>query len=230
MRAKLLLSALLLIAPPRGGAGVVAQEGRDDARAAVSRGNEKYARAEYEAAIAEYRRVPRKAGETYARALYNIGVCHYELWRTEEAIAFYRRAAEALGVALEDSGRWAEAREAYGRVEAAARGRHAPALYRLGLLAAREGDYDAAATLFRHAIARSEGQFPESHNNLGVMLALKGRLRDAEREFESAVRKSGGAFDLAARNLKLCRSMLDGGAKAQLTSLKVVQNAAAPVE
>ena len=61
-------------------------------------------------------RFPLRDGESYARAIYNIGVCHYELWQTEEAIVFYKRAIElkhgnyprasyALGVALEDQGR-----------------------------------------------------------------------------------------------------------------------------
>ena len=59
----------------------------------------------------EYNKVSTRDGESYARAIYNIGVCYYELWQTEEAIIFYKRAIElkqgnyprasyALGVAL----------------------------------------------------------------------------------------------------------------------------------
>ncbi|HLL75103.1 MAG TPA: hypothetical protein VK421_07530, partial [Pyrinomonadaceae bacterium] len=67
MRARLLLlSALLLVSLPGGAA---AQNVRDDARSAIRRGNELYARAEYEAAIGEYAGVPREAGELYARSL-----------------------------------------------------------------------------------------------------------------------------------------------------------------
>jgi tetratricopeptide (TPR) repeat protein len=89
----------------------------------MKRGNGLVAQEKYEAAIREYERLSPAAGELYARALSNIGLCHYELWQTDQAIDFYSkaiaasknkypRASYALGVALEDEGRLVGAREA----------------------------------------------------------------------------------------------------------------------
>ena len=93
-------------------------------RLAIRRGNEKFAKQQYEAALKQYQLVPESAGENYAQALYNIGVCHYELWRTDEAVKYYHmaivaregrypKAWYALGIALEDSDRFGAAKEAY---------------------------------------------------------------------------------------------------------------------
>ena len=98
----------------------------------------------------------------YARAIYNIGVCHYELWQTEEAIVFYKRAIElkhgnyprasyALGIALDDQGRTTESRAAYEQALSASNRKFAPATYRLGLLAAKAGEFEKAAALFKEA-------------------------------------------------------------------------------
>ncbi len=244
MKAKKILLATLL-ALLTGGASM-GQENREEARDRIKRGNERYARAEYEAAIEEYRRVPRGAGDAYAQSLYNVGVCYYELGRTEEAIVMYRSAAAAhagrypkalyaLGVALEDSRRWPEAKEAYREAVITSSGSYtesqlAVAHYRLGLLALREDDYEGADALFREAIARSGQAFPASHNNLGVALALAGRLEMAEQEFAVALRQSRGAFGEAAHNLKLCRSRLTMWTKAQFASLKVVETITPAIE
>ncbi len=123
-----LLAALLLLTP---GVTTAAQEARGDAQELIARGNERYARAEYEAAISLYSRVPASAGELYAQALYNIGVCRFELWQTEEAARAYERAVKArggrypkasyaLGVALEELKRLPEAKAAYERALALA--------------------------------------------------------------------------------------------------------------
>ncbi|MBC7931797.1 MAG: tetratricopeptide repeat protein [Rubrivivax sp.] len=231
-QARLLLLAMLVAA--FAGEITQAQTGRREAQESIRRGNEKYARAEYEPAIEEYRRVG--PGDDYAQSLYNIGVCYYELWRTEDAIAMYRKAVEAkkgiypkasyaLGIALKDAGRPREAKEAYREAIAASSGEHAAAHYMLGLLVAGEGDNEQAAALFREAIARSGDGFPASRNNLGVTLARMGRLSEAEREFAQALRQSDGVFDDAARNLKLCRSLLSTHANGQLSSLKMVETA-----
>lgn len=208
------------------------QSGTTDSRESIKRGNARYSKAEYFAAIEEYRRVPPPAGEIYSQALYNIGVCYYELWRTEDAIVMYKRAIAAragryhialyaLGVALEDLKRQEEAKEAYLQAVAASAGPEMGAAhFRLGLLWAGESDYEKAAAHFSRAITREAT--PASHNNLGVMLALKGRLHEAEREFEVALRQGGGAFADAAYNLKLCRSLLKASAKDPLDSLKIV--------
>lgn len=241
MRARRFLSAVLLLTLAGGAA--TGQESRSQARGHIRRGNELYARAEYASAIREYERVTDNAGEAHAQSLYNIGVCYYELWRTEEAIAMYRRAIDAsggrypkalyaLGVALEDSQRWTEAREAYRQALAAAGGDYreaqlAVAHYRLGLLALREGDYADAETLFRETNARSPSPFPASHNNLGVALARAGRLELAAREFEAALKQTRGTLGEAAHNLRLCRAALAKGMKTESASLKVVEKPAA---
>jgi len=210
----------------------VGQSSPTDPAESVKRGNARYSKAEYLAAIAEYAQVPPQAGKIYSQALYNIGVCYYELWRTEDAIVMYRKASAAragrypkalyaLGVALEDLNRQEGAKEAYRQAVAASGGRETGAAhFRLGLLLASENDYERAATHFTEAITGNTT--PGSHNNLGVMLALKGRLREAEKEFEVALRQAGGAFADAAHNLKLCRSLLKASAKDSLASLKVV--------
>src|SRR5215203_1273823 len=95
-----------------------------ESKAILKRGDALVAQEKYKPAIEEYWKVSSRDAEAYGRAIYNIGVCHYELWQTDEAIAFYKRAIElkqgnyprasyALGVALEDQGKTTEARIAY---------------------------------------------------------------------------------------------------------------------
>jgi tetratricopeptide (TPR) repeat protein len=208
------------------------QGSRLDPAESIKRGNAKYSNAEYLAAIGEYGQVPPHAGETYSQAVYNIGVCYYELWRTEDAIEMYKKAVAvrsgrypkalfAMGVALEDLHRQVEAKEAYRQATTVATGREArEAHFRLGLLLAAESDLEGAAAHFTEAIA---GKItPGSHNNLGVVLALKGRLREAEREFEVALRQSGGTFADATHNLNLCRSLIRASAQDSFASLRLV--------
>ena len=184
----------------------------------MKRGNELFAREQYEAAIREYERLS-PVGDRYARALYNIGVCHYELWHTDRAIDYYSRAiaimknnypraSYALGVALEDLGRLVEARDAYKKTIADSGGNFAPAQFRLGVLLIRARDYPSAARLFKQATKQPGDHVPASHNNLGVILAWSGRLTEAEPEFEIALRLTSGTMEDAAHNLRLCRSLL----------------------
>ena len=223
MRQKKFLLALLLLVSS---VGAVAGQTRatdpgypGDPAAAIERGNRSFAKADYQAALREYVSVPASAGETYAQALYNIGVSYYELWRTTEAIEYYRRAIVAqhghypralysLGVALEDQGKVTEAKQAYQQSIVESRGENAVAHYRLGVLNAGQGEYEMAAESFRKALRHPGLHLPASHNNLGVMLARLGNLKDAQHEFEIALRQSGGDFDDATHNLKLCRSLL----------------------
>jgi tetratricopeptide (TPR) repeat protein len=216
----------------------VGQSTSTDPQESIKRGNAKYSEAEYLAAIAEYGRVQPQAGERYSQALYNIGVCYYELWRTEDAIVMYQKAVTAragnypialyaLGVALEDLKRQEEAKQAFRLALAAFQDRDkAAAHFRLGLLLAGEGDYDQAATHFTQAITRNSS--PASHNNLGVVLALKGHLQEAKKEFEVALKQADGAFADATNNLRLCRSLLAESAKDALTSLRLVATARTP--
>jgi len=214
-----LLALLLLVSSVGAVAGQARATEPGDPAAAIERGNRNFAKADYQAALREYGSVPASAGETYALALYNIGVSYYELWRTAEAIDYYRRAivaryghypraSYALGVALEDQGKVAEAKEAYQQSIVESRGENAVAHYRLGVLNAGQREYQMAAESFRKALKHPGLHLPASHNNLGVMLARLGNLKDAQHEFEIALRQSGGDFDDASHNLKLCRSLL----------------------
>src|SRR5262245_65369101 len=66
-----------------------------DGRDLINRGNAKYQKAEYQAAIEIYSQIHASSGELYARALYNIGVCYYEMWRNDDAIEMYTKAIQA---------------------------------------------------------------------------------------------------------------------------------------
>ena len=202
-------------------ASTIFSSNAQDSKSAFKRGDAFVAQENYKAAIEEYKKVSTRDRDVYARAIYNIGVCHYELWQTEDAIVFYKRAIElkqgnypvasyALGVALEDQGSFAEAKLAYRQAL-----NFAPAIYKLGLLAAKAGELKQAADLFRDAAAREGRHVPASHNNLGVMLARLGFLKEAENEFVIALKASDGGFEDAAQNLKLCRSLLISPPKAQ---------------
>lgn len=187
--------------------------------ALLKRGDALVAQAKYKAAIDEYSRVSSPAGDSDARAIYNIGVCHYELWQTDEAISFYKRAIElkqgnyprasyALGVAFEDQGKLVEAKQAYEQAIKASHNQFAPAIHKLGVMEAKAGEFTQAAKLFRDATSRDGQHRPASHNNLGVMLAQLGFLKEAEAEFVMALKHSDGTLNDAAHNLKLCRSMM----------------------
>lgn len=188
---------------------------------AFKRGDALVAQENYQAAIAEYNKVSPRDSDLYARAIYNIGVCHYELWETEEAIILYKRAIElkqgnyprasyALGIALDDQKRSIEARAAYEQALTASQRQFAPATYRLGLLEAKAGDFEKAAALFKEAASYNGKHVPASHNNHGVMLARLGFLKEAEKEFALALKTSDGQLADAAHNLELCRSLTAG--------------------
>lgn len=216
-------------------AGLVAAQAGD--RDSIRRGNERYLKAEYDAAIAEYSRVTPAAGEVYAQALYNIGVCYYEIWRTEDAIALYRKAlaasggnypkaSYAMGVALEDLKRFPEAWQAYQQTIDESGGKHAEAYFRLGVLSInKSSDPKEALAFFRQAISHSAGRFPNGHNNLGVALARTGHLTEAKREFEIALTQSEGTLAEAKYNLELCRSLL-AQSRAQLDSSQLIDKPA----
>jgi tetratricopeptide (TPR) repeat protein len=190
-----------------------------NAQSAIVYGNKLVAQGKYVLAIEAYRRVAATDGESYAQSIYNIGVCYYELWRTDEAISFYSHAIAlrhgrypsalyALGVALEDQRRFDEAKDAYRQSIKTSQGEFPLAHYRLGVLLANQGDLQTAANLFKEASKHRGEHVAASHNNLGVMLARMGRLDDAEKEFATALSRSGnGRFSDAEHNLKLCRSL-----------------------
>ncbi len=182
-----------------------------DSKSILRRGDALVIQENYKLAIEEYGKVSTRDRDAFARATYNIGVCYYELWQTDDAIEFYKRAIDlkhgnyakasyALGVALEDQGKTTEARNAYEQ----ARRELARATYRIGVLEAKAGEFEKAAALFREAAARAGEHVPASHNNLGVMLVRLGYLKEAEQQFILALKASDGRFDDAAHNLNLC--------------------------
>ena len=192
-----------------------------DANSILKRGNALVAQEKYKLAIEEYNKVSNRDSDLYARATYNIGVCYYELWQTDDAIAFYKRAIDlkhgkyprashALGVALEDQEKFTEARAAYEQAVSVSHGDFVRATFSLGLLEAKTGDFKKAAALFRETAARDGAHVPSSHNNLGVMLVHLGFLKEAEQEFVVALQQAEGRFDEAAHNLSLCRSLTSG--------------------
>lgn len=204
----------------------LAQVDQRRAKDLIKQGNAKYEKAEYQAAIDDYAKVSRSAGELYSRAIYNIGVCYYEMYRTEEAVEMYRlaiklsekgypNASYALGVALEDLKQNAAAKVAYRQAIAASDDAHALSYFKLGVLTAEDDPHEAAA-LFRKAIVKAHNRFPNGHNNLGVMLARTGRFEEAKREFEIALNQAEGAMPEARHNLELCKTLLQSQAAAQI--------------
>ena len=200
-----------------------------DSKSILKRGNALVAQEKYKLAIEEYRKVSTRDADSYARATYNIGVCYYELWQTDEAISFYKRAIElkqgnypkasyALGVAMEEQDRTTEAKTAYEQAVNASHREFARATFRLGVIEAKGGELAKAAALFREAAARAGEHVPASHNNLGVMLAQLGFVQEAEQQFVIALKASDGRFEEATHNLNLCRSLTASHKKAQTDS------------
>lgn len=182
-------------------------------RSHIKNGNKYVAQEQYEKALNEYAKVSSNAGLAYSQALYNMGVCYFELWKTDQAIAYfksalhsrtqgYSQAAYSLGVALESQEKFDEARMAYGQVTSG--DRKGAALFRLGVLAS---DAKVATEFYRRALEVDGPHVASSHNNLGVMLAQRGLVVEAEKEFEMAVTASAGGLGEAVSNLKLCRAM-----------------------
>jgi tetratricopeptide (TPR) repeat protein len=222
LRKVLLAVMLVLVSVATAMSQTTVQRGASDAEAAFDKGNVLVAQGNYEHALRYYQTVGPEARELYAVALYNMGICHYELWHTAEAIVFYKRAIEqragsyprasyALGVALEDLKRVGEAKDAYNQTLKASSD-YAAATYRLGLIVANEGNVEAAAILFRKALKHEGPHVAASHNNLGVMLARMQLLTEAEKEFVIALRLTNGSFSDATYNLDLCRRLLAGTA------------------
>lgn len=215
MGLRIILPAILLLITLS--AIPVASQSRSANQSALDKGNSLVSRGNYEEALNYYRTIAPESRE-YAIALYNIGVCHYELWQTDGAIDFYKRAIKernskyprasyALGVALEDAGRLAEAKQAYEETLRVA-DNYSPASFRLGVIASNEGNVETAARLFRRALRQTGEHVPASHNNLGVMLARMGRLVEAKKEFALAMELSNGSLADAQHNLDLCRHLL----------------------
>jgi tetratricopeptide (TPR) repeat protein len=210
---------------------------QSDRPEAFERGLQLYAQGRYLHAITEFRDSLSGFGPYYAQSLYNIGVCHYELGQKREAARWYREAIRvrenyvaafhALGVALDDLGETAQSKEAFARAAELSRHKHAPSLFRLGLMHHREGEFEEAADYYRKAINQSPA--PAFHNNLGVVEAMLGDLDAARRQFEIALLRSKGKFEGAAHNLGLCRKMIAASSRSLIARLQVSSSAAVEV-
>lgn len=110
------------------------------------------------------------------------------------------RPQSLLGVALEQSERPAEAREAYQR--ALALSPENPAvLSNLAMSYAAEGDRVQAEQLLRRAVARPDATITE-RQNLALVIGLQGRLDEAERLIRADLPP-----DVASANLAYLRSL-----------------------
>jgi tetratricopeptide (TPR) repeat protein len=194
---------------------------------AIRSGNGLVAQGRYELAIKEFENVTAREGDAYARATYNIGVCYFELYLTDNALAFFERAIElkrgnyprasyALGVGLEEQNRLSEAADAYKQAMQSSHGEYAAATFRLGVIAAKNRQIEKAAGFFRDASKHRGPHVPNSLNNLGVMLVQMGQLDEAEKQFANALRQTDGSFGEAEHNLQLCRSLLVSAANRKL--------------
>jgi tetratricopeptide (TPR) repeat protein len=132
----------------------------------------------------------------------------------EEAVAHFNRALEspalahesdtsfALGNALYNLGRIADAEAAYRRAIQVDPG-HPHAQSNLGVTLARQGKLEEAIAHFRLAIAASP-DFATAHNYLGESLRAQGKIEEAIEAYEAALRADPN-FSPAVRNLEKAR-------------------------
>jgi len=169
----------------------------------------------YRAALIDAERV-RPDKDFLARLHYNLGVCEYQLDRTERAVdefhlairmkgGNYSRALYALGMAESARQNWPAARVAF--LESLRLDRtNAEAWYDLAFAYVQDGDFVNAEAAFRNSIIHKSIDSAWSHNNVGVILALRGEFSSAEREFEAALKSSGDRLVQARNNLEYCRA------------------------
>ncbi|MFN7945186.1 MAG: tetratricopeptide repeat protein [Blastocatellia bacterium] len=204
----------------------------DGVSEAMTQGNTFFTLGQYEMAIFQYRLALAEAGTVQAaQAHHNIGACYYQLGQMEnaarefrEALRFtdsYPKAAYALGLALEALNDWPAARQAFAQAVQQSNGQQAEALFELGLLSARDGNYERAITEFRQALKHGAHLSPSIHNNIGIMLALTGHATDALQQFTLAYQKSNRKLAEADHNLKLCRRLLAENSPRLMAELKM---------
>jgi len=169
----------------------------------------------YHAALNDAERV-RADNDFLARLHYNLGVCEYQLKRSEKAVdefhlaikmkgGNYSRALYALGMAESARENWPEARLAF--LESLRLERtNGEAWYDLGFAYLQEGDFANAEAAFRNSIIYKCIDSAWSHNNVGVFLTFRGEFSSAEKEFETALKLSGGRLVQARSNLEYCRA------------------------
>jgi arylsulfatase A-like enzyme/Flp pilus assembly protein TadD len=99
----------------------------------------------------------------------------------------------ALGIALSDAGRGAEAAKAFDRALAEDPG-FVEAVQNLGIVRLRAEDLSGARDLFRRALAQDD-KLPRAWNGLGVTLARLGDERGAIEAWDRAVALDPGLYD-----------------------------------
>ena len=170
-----------------------------------------FTRRDCNSAMPWYAKVP-KTNDRYAEALFSTGVCHLLLNqpdRAEEsfsALQILFRASIAAGVDFpEILNNLAVAKARQDKIPAAQEDlRRAASLdpdeddypFNLGLIAMRQGDFNAAVTLFREASQR-EPDIPEDHALLIAALEKAGNKEEAEQE-RISVSEEFGPNGLAA--------------------------------
>jgi tetratricopeptide (TPR) repeat protein len=156
VRSRSLLFATLIVAA----SNVLIQAQTNQAEAILKRGEAFVVQAKYKDAIEEYSKVSTRAGESHVRAVYNIGVCYYELWKTDEAISFYKRAIELK------QGNYPKASYALGIAHRAASHNN------LGVMLAQLGMLKDAEAEFVMALKRSAGTLDDAALNLKLCRSL----------------------------------------------------------
>lgn len=185
----------------------------------LKRGNLAAQSNQFEKALSEYKKGLSDAGNNEAVFYYNIGVCHYQLGQTQDAVrefltaiekrkGDYQKAWYALGVAYLDLKDFSNAKKAFYQAIAKSNGKDAEAAFDLAMILVQEHDYKNAIVLFQNAINGGSISSIESHNNLGVMFAKTGELIRAKREFEIALKESEGRLNAALDNLRLCTKLI----------------------
>lgn len=198
-----------------------AQEETPFFRQAYEAGNDLAQKRKYEQAIEKYRtammlaETERLSDDFLAKVHFNVGVCLYQLKRTNEAVAEYKeaiklsrreygRAFYALGMAHKDLGNWREAAAAL-RDALKIKKDDGEAWFDLALVYLEEKNFAAARRAFENSIKYKSVSSADAHNNLGVIAALEGDWIFAERKFQTAFVESNGKSAEAKENLRFCR-------------------------
>ncbi len=149
-------------------------------------------------------------GASYPDIHYTLGLIYHKWERYEEAVDHFRQAVAinpgyteallSLSIALNDMGRYEEAKAAYAKATASLsappdplqgnmfRGRIANLHSELGQIYLALGQYDDASAEFRKAITVAP-DFPDLRVRLAVALRESGRIAEAIREIRPVVEK-----------------------------------------
>ncbi len=176
---------------------------------------------QYERAIEKYRAATmfaetERVNDSFLTKIhFNIGVCLYQLKRTDEAVAEYTEAIKlskreyqkafyALGMAQKDLRNWREAAAAL-RDAVNIKKTDGEAWFDLALIYLEAKDFAAARKAFENAVKYKSANAADAHNNLGVIAALENDWISAEQKFQTALLESNGKSVEAKGNLQFCK-------------------------